>query len=191
MLNDLAVLHHINGEYPQAFATFEQALDTARRGSNTRVETMVLIGLGDLFLDLDAPETALDAYRQARDRVEHSKDHFLNIYQYTCRSVCNSLAQRTLSALRGLLQAAEQLMGPTPLNYTQGLWLLESGQLALAENHNSRAKEHFAQAALLFEASDQRILAGRANLLLAGALFALHETEDAESFSGKSFSNRV
>lgn len=186
VLNDLAVLHQINGEYPLAFATFEQALQIARRGSNARVETMVLIGLGDLFVDLDASETALEAYRQARDRVVHSKDHFLNIYQHLAEASAARL-QKDFARAQSLLQAAEQLMGSTPLNYTQGLWLLECGQLALAENHHAQARERLALAARMFEASDQHILAGRANLLLAGALFAQHESQVAEIHLEKAF----
>jgi LuxR family maltose regulon positive regulatory protein len=186
VLNDLAVLHQINGEYLQAFATFEQALDISRRGSNNRVETMVLIGLGDLFVDLDSPGTALEAYRQARDRLEYTKDHFLEIYQLLAEASAARL-QKDFAGAKALLQAAEQLMGNTPLNYTQGLWLLEYGQLALAEKQPAQAREQFAQAALLFEAGDQRILAGRANLLLAGALFALDRLSEAEICLGNAF----
>lgn len=186
VLNDLAVLHHINGEYSQAFTTFEQALNTARRGSNNRVEIMVLLGFGDLFVDLDAPESALDAYHQARDRLEQSKDHFLTIYQRLAEASAARL-HRDLPHAKGLLQAAEGMMGPAPVNTIKGLWLLESGQIAFAERQNARAREQLQQATQIFEAGGQPILAGRANILLGAALFALHNLPEAEDHLEKAF----
>jgi LuxR family maltose regulon positive regulatory protein len=173
VLNDMAVLQHMKGEYSQAFTTFEQALDTARRGSNIRVETMIYIGMGDLFIDLDVPDTALEAYYHARDRVVQSNDNFLNIYQHIAEASANRL-KMDFSRARNLLNTAEQLMGLNPLNYTHALWLLESGQLEFAEEYFVQAREEFAQAARLFESIDQHILAGRAYLLLGGVHFALN-----------------
>jgi ATP/maltotriose-dependent transcriptional regulator MalT/DNA-binding SARP family transcriptional activator len=179
VLNDLAVLNHIQGEYHTAFAVFEQSLLTARRGGNFGIETMALVGLGDLFLDLDAPDSALEAYKQARQRLEKSTDHFLNIYRHIAEASAERL-QNSYLAAHSLLQAASQLMGSTPSSYTHGLWLLESGQLAFTEQKNERAAKLFSQATLLFEAGGHRILAGRANLFLAGVLFAQGDRESAE-----------
>ncbi|MEW5871296.1 MAG: tetratricopeptide repeat protein [Chloroflexota bacterium] len=186
VLNDLAVLHHIDGEYAQAFATFEQALEAARRGSNARIESLALVGIGDLFIDLEAPEAALQAYAQARQRVERSKDLFLEVYQQIAEAAALRL-QGNFTQAGGLLGAIQHSLESGASNYTRGLWLLESGQLSLAQKHNPPAREQLAGAAQLFEGGSQRILAGRANLLLAGALFALGDLPGANEHLGKAF----
>jgi LuxR family maltose regulon positive regulatory protein len=186
VLNDLAVLYYTDGEYLLAFSTYELALDIARRGSNVRAETMALIGLGDLFIDLDVPETALEAYRQARQQLERRKDHFLNFYLYLAEASATRLQKNFASAV-GLLQIAENLMGSAPSNYTRGLWLLESGRLALASDDHTYAEEQFSKAAHLFEVGGQRMLAGQANLLLSGVLFAQGLSTDADLCLEKAF----
>jgi LuxR family transcriptional regulator, maltose regulon positive regulatory protein len=186
VLNDLAVLYYTNGEYLLAFSTFELVLDIARRGSNTRAETLALIGMGDLFIDLDTPETALEAYRQAREQLERRKDHFLNTYLYIAEASAIRL-QKNFAKAMDLLQMAKDLMGSTPSNYTRGLWLLESGRLALANGDHAQAQEQFSQAAGLFEVGGQRMLAGQANLLLSGVLFAQRQYHEADLRLEKAF----
>ncbi len=178
VLNDLACLHHLKGEFPQAFSAFEDALAKAEQGANARVKAMILIGLGDLFVDLDAPESASEAYTQARTSLEKIRDHFLILYL--------ELAEVAVARLRGefalahlLLDAAEQRLGQVQSDYTRALFLLEAGRLTLAQGDIRVASELLAKAADSFEQGGQRVFAGRARLLLASACLQAEETQAA------------
>ena len=93
VLNDVAFLYHLRGEYVQAFSTFEEALVKASQGANLRVQALVLIGMGDLHLDLQALDLALESYRQARPITEQLNDRFLMIYL--------DLAEAAVARLKG------------------------------------------------------------------------------------------
>src|SRR4030065_1434990 len=80
VLNDMAYLHYLRGEYPEAFSIFNDALVKARQSGNARVEGMILIGLADLFADLARYPEASDAYAQGRVIVERIKDEYLLSY---------------------------------------------------------------------------------------------------------------
>ncbi len=93
VLNDVALLYHLRGEYAQAFSTYEEALSKASSGANLRVQALVLIGMGDLHLDLQALDLALESYRQARPITEQLNDRFLMIYL--------DLAEAAVARLKG------------------------------------------------------------------------------------------
>jgi ATP/maltotriose-dependent transcriptional regulator MalT len=168
VLNDLACVYHLRGEYAKAFTTFEDGLDKAKESGNARVQVMILIGLGDLFIDLDAPEAAAEAYFQAREPVERSKDHYLLTYLHLAEVAVTRLSGNIPKA-HLLLKATELLSLHMQSNYVRGLYLLEAGRLALARNDHQGARALLTEAADLFEGGGQRVHAGRANLLLAAA----------------------
>ena len=172
VLNDVAFLHHLRGEYTQAFITFEEALAKAIQGANLRVQALVLIGLGDLYQDLQTLDSALDTYRQARPLAEQLNDRYLMIYL--------DLAESAVARLKGnfpaahiSLNAAGQISQDSPSGNFRSLHLLESGRLALAEGDFTQAAQVLGQAASGFDAGGQRLEAGRARLLLAAACFEL------------------
>lgn len=174
VLNDVAFLHHLRGEYTQAWSTFEDALAKAIQGANLRVQALVLIGMGDLHLDLTALDEALDAYRQARPITEQLNDRFLMLYL--------DLAEAAVARLKGdftvarlSLNAAREINQRSPSEYFRSLHQLESGRLALAEHDYAQAANLLAQAAACFEVGGQRVEAGRARLLLAAACFELDD----------------
>jgi len=174
VLNDVAFLHHLRGEYTQAWTTFGEALDKAMQGDNLRVQALVLIGMGDLHLDLQVLDRALDSYRQARPITEQLNDSFLMVYL--------DLAEAAVARLKGdftaahlSLNAASQISQRNPSDYHRSLYQLEGGRLALAENDYALAANLLGQAAANFQSGGQRIEAGRAHLLMAAACFALDD----------------
>jgi len=174
VLNDVAFLYHLRGEYTQAWTTFEEALDKAMQGANLRVQALVLIGMGDLHLDLQALERALDSYRQARPITEQLNDSFLMIYLDLAEAAVARL-KGDFTAARLSLNAASQINQRSPSDYHRSLYQLEAGRLALAENDYALAANLLGQAAANFQSGGQRIEAGRARLLLASACFALDD----------------
>jgi LuxR family maltose regulon positive regulatory protein len=170
VLNDLACLHHLKGDFRDALETFEEALEKAKQGGNTRVYAMALIGLGDLFIDIDDPEAAAEAYHQAYLSAKKLDDKFLNVY-INLAEVAVARLRGKLSQAHQLLEAAEQMVLQLQSDYVRGLYLLENGRLALDEGNFFEASLHLEEAAIRFEDGNQRIFGGRAFLLLASANF--------------------
>jgi LuxR family maltose regulon positive regulatory protein len=170
VLNDMACLYHLQGEYTQAFSTFEEALSKATTGANLRVQALVLTGMGDLHLDLQALDLALESYRQARPITEQLNDRFLMIYLDLAVAAVYRL-KGDFAAARLSLNAAGQISQSGPSDNFRFLHQLESGRLALAEQDYAAAAGLLARAAAGFEAGGQRVEAGRARLLLADACF--------------------
>ena len=172
VLNDVAFLYHLRGEYTQAYSTFEEALNKATTGANLRVQALVLIGIGDLHLDLQALDLAQEFYRQARPITEQLNDRFLMIYLDLAEAAVFRLKD-DFAAARLSLNAARQVNQRSPSDYYRSLHQLESGRLALAEQDYATARELLASAATGFQTGGQRVEAGRARLLLADACFRL------------------
>ncbi|MBN1148381.1 MAG: tetratricopeptide repeat protein [Anaerolineales bacterium] len=185
-LNDLAFLHHQRGEFTEAFATYEQALAKAQDAGNVRTQAMVLIGLGDLFVDLEAPDAASEAYNQARPIVERLMDHFLIAYLDLAEAAVARL-QGEIPRARTLLESAGKIVLQTQSDYTRGLLLTEAGRLAITEGDYCQASTELAKAVQIFESGGQRVFGGRASLLLATARFGIGETEAAWSQLDKAF----
>jgi ATP/maltotriose-dependent transcriptional regulator MalT len=172
VLNDVAFLYHLRGEYALAFTTFEEALARASQGANLRVQALALIGMGDLHQDLQALDSALDSYHQARPITEQINDRYLMIYLDLAEAAMARLKEDFASA-RLLLNAASQISQQSPSDYFRSLHQMESGRLALAEQDYALAANVLGQAAAGFQAGGQRVEAGRARLLLAAACFEL------------------
>jgi LuxR family maltose regulon positive regulatory protein len=186
VLNDVACLHHLRGEYTLAYTTFEDALDKAIQGANLRVQALVQIGIGDLQLDLQALDSALDSYHQARPITEQFNDHYLMIYLDLAEAAVARLKDN-LHGAHLFLNAASQIIQQSPSDYFRSLHQLESGRLALAEHDYTQAANVLAQAAAGFTSGGQRIEAGRACLLLAAACFELGDLPAAEAHLAEMF----
>jgi len=186
-LNDLAVLHYLRGEYRQASVVFDDALARARQSKNSRVEMLVLAGLGDLFIDLDAFQAAEDAYQQARELAHQLKHQFMLLYLY--------LAEAALARIRGefklshqLLSAAGQAAGQNQSKYAQALYWVGVGQLARVENNFPSAAALLMDAARTFESGGQRVEGAKAYLHLAMTSFESGDLEMAANSMGDAFS---
>jgi LuxR family maltose regulon positive regulatory protein len=179
VLNDMAFLHHICGEYLIAYKVYEEALHKARQGVNIRVEGLVMIGIGDLYLDLDAWQSATDSYRQARLILKQFNDKFLMIYLDLAEAAISRLNNKYHQA-HLLLKSAYQTIEQFPSNYSRGLFLLESGRLALAENDFISATDSLTKATQIFDAGGQRLESGRAWLFLAAASYGLGNIQAVE-----------
>jgi len=186
VLNDLACLYHLQGEYSLAFNTFEEALEISRQGGNARDEGLILTGLGDIFTDLDDPHAAQEAYHQARDIVEHVKDRFLIIYLDLAEAaVARLMGNFSLAHLK--LNATKQLIEQEPSDYILGLYGLEAGKLEIARNAFEEAENLLSEAARWFGMGGQTIEEGRVNLLLAATAFNAGETECANTHLVEAF----
>ncbi|MFC1879010.1 tetratricopeptide repeat protein [Chloroflexota bacterium] len=185
-LNDMGFVQHLRAEFQEAFVTYEQALANAGVGGNARIQMLILIGIGDLFADLDAPESADEAYSRARQLLEKVTDHFLSVYLILAEAIVARI-KGDLQRAQMLVDSANQIALKKPSNYTRGLILLELGRQSSALDNHKRASAEFAGAVHLFEEGGQTIQAGRANLALANTYYEMGELEAATARLNKAF----
>jgi LuxR family maltose regulon positive regulatory protein len=171
VLNDLAFLYYLRGDFPLASKTFDEALANARESGNAHAEALVLIGLGDLYADIDMYQAALDIYVQARDVVRQINDRFLMIYLGLAEAAVDR-SDGDLDHAHQLLETTLQLVEQDRSDYVRGLYLLEVGRLTLAAKDHSQATPALAEAAGIFKTGGQQVEEGRAYLMLAMAHFA-------------------
>jgi len=71
VLNNIGLDLHMLSQYAAALSTYEEALDWARRASSARLESIILAGQADVFVDLRDYSRATELYRQAMLIREH------------------------------------------------------------------------------------------------------------------------
>ena len=65
LLNNLGLLYHLTGRLNEAYPALQQALQTAERSGYVRIQTNVLLSLGDLLTDFSDYEDAYTCYDSA------------------------------------------------------------------------------------------------------------------------------
>ncbi|HVN54612.1 MAG TPA: tetratricopeptide repeat protein, partial [Anaerolineaceae bacterium] len=78
--NNLGYLFFAQGSYEKASYYYEQALIAATLSGSLPTETLILIGIGDLYKNIDSPESALIAYSKAKGLLKKINDRFLDMY---------------------------------------------------------------------------------------------------------------
>ncbi len=168
VLNNLGSLHHLAGNYAEAAKLFEQALTFARSNGILRSEAYLLFNLGNLYADLEANDSARDAYQKIREACQRLDDHFilLNV----------DLAESTLARREGkysrstaYLLSAKKLVEKSHSGFEKSLWSLEAGSVALAENKLELALKYLTEAYNLFDEGGQKLEAASTELLLCRA----------------------
>jgi LuxR family maltose regulon positive regulatory protein len=178
LLNNLGVLYHLRGDYERASSLLEEALACARQSGYARMEAFTLSGIGDLYADLDAPDAALTAYRQARETARRIDERFLLFYLDLAEAAIARWKEE-LALARDLLESAQQLAQQSGSSFEQGLHQLEAGRLALAEDSPLEAVAHLEGAARRFDDGGQRVDSARAHLHLALAYHLTAEDKQA------------
>ncbi len=102
LLNNLGMLYHMTGRLGEAYPLLQDALKTSERSGYARIQTNVLISLGDLLTDLSDYASAYSCYDNALT-LASSLGHSLYIFYA-------SLGQARLQRLKGNhLLAVEEL----------------------------------------------------------------------------------
>jgi LuxR family maltose regulon positive regulatory protein len=141
------------------------------------MEAFTLSGIGDLYADLEAPEAAMVAYRQAREMAQRIDERFLLFYLNLAEAAL-ARPQGELVRARELLESARRHAQQSGSAFEQGLHQLEAGQLALAQDNPLEAIAHLEGAARRFDDGGQRVESARAHLHLA---VAYHAAEDKQA----------
>jgi LuxR family transcriptional regulator, maltose regulon positive regulatory protein len=178
LLNNMAVLHHLMGEYERASELFSEGLAIAKHNGMSRLEAYILCGLGDLYADIDAVEAALDAYGQTRALAINNEDFFLLAYLDLMEAI-QARNRGNIHGARRFLSSAEKWVYESSSKYETGLWFMEDGKVDLFEGQIKAAIDNFSKAANLFDQGGQRVEAARAYLYLAAAYYSGQANEDA------------
>ncbi len=134
----------------KAAGRFEKAVECARISSSPRLEAFALIGLGDLYRDLDASREALDVYKQAQSIAQQVLDGFLLFYIDLAEGVLYRLAENFPKA-RHAFESARQKTVESGSPYEVHLLKMEMAMYELSQGLYQDAFEAAAQALAYFK----------------------------------------
>jgi two-component SAPR family response regulator len=134
--NNIAYLNHQIGHYPEAWKQYSLALENARSANWAREQIAILIGRGELLLDIDEREEAREQFEQALEIGRQRGEAKGLSVAYAGLARVERLNGSHNEAMNFLRQAASRpLDGLDPLEYTVELGQIYSdmGQIDLAQ----------------------------------------------------------
>ena len=145
VLNNLGVLNHLQGDYEQAAQTLEEGLLCARQGGYKRGEALILIGLGDLYVEVEDFEVAEQNYRYAQELAQQLGARFLINYLALAQFNLALLKKDRIEAGIESEQCASLIQADNS-NYEYGLYQLLRGRLSLLDAKPREAVKELAKA---------------------------------------------
>ena len=164
--NNIGVLHHFLGDFDRAKRSIEKALQLAKQTGRPQLEAFALSSLGDIYLDLEAADSAGEAFLQASEIIRRYPDRFFGYYAILGMAKAYRIKGKlgkSRKELEGLINEA----GPERSAYEKGLLAQELGHLALQENDHEKAISNMAEAAKFFMESGQKSESAKAYFMLA------------------------
>lgn len=140
LYNNLGVIQQMIGDYEEASRSFEQAYTYAHSSGYARMEAFVLTGIGDIYIELQAFDQAINAYQMAGELADKAQERFLQVYIL--------VQQASLAGFRG--------------NFDEGLRILDQARMTLGQN-GSEMQRYLCE----LEFAGLRIQAGEAASVLA------------------------
>lgn len=173
VLNNLGVLHHLQGDYVQALERLSDAYDAAQRSGYTRFVSFALTGIGDLFADLEMWQTSLKVYREAWAIAQRLNERFMVVYL----KLVMARAAGEIGAWRDAfehLSTASTLVLDRSSDYEWALYQLAMGRYYLGQNKAEEAIAPLEDAKGRFVQGGQPVEEAIVTFLLATALHASH-----------------
>jgi LuxR family maltose regulon positive regulatory protein len=190
VLNNLGMLHYVQGNAEQALALFHDAVEKARHSGNARAEAYALASIGDIERDRGAYDTAMERYNEAFDLAGDLGDTTL------CTQVLTSIGDT--HRLCGDLDKAEILVRQAAADaeeressYELGIAKISLGLVLRERADGQQAAAHLNQAADLLSKCHAKREEGIALYHLGETLFssrrgrsrAMRALEEAASLS--------
>jgi DNA-binding SARP family transcriptional activator len=152
----------------------------ARSNNILRSDAYLLFNLGNLYSDLEASDSARDAFQKTSDICQKLDDHFLLLNVELAES---TLARREGKYVRAnaYLRSAKELVEKSHSSFENSLWALEAGNVALAENKLEAALEHLRCAYDIFSEGGQKLEAASAALLLCKTYSLIGDAQAAQT----------
>ena len=179
LLNNLGVLHHLQGEYDKAILVLEEGLLCAKQsGYYARLEALLLISIGDVYGEVEDFDLAQQHYQKGNKIAEDTGDRFLLNYLSLARANL-SLRRMDLEEADRLLDEASKMISSQASQYEDGLYQLLRGQLFLHQKKVRQAREALEIAEALFKADGRNVEYAKSQLLLAAAFTQEKKQADA------------
>jgi len=173
ILNNLAVLYHQIGEYELAAETFEAGVVCARKSHYPRAEALLLVGMGDLYSEVEDFDAASQAYRQVEAITQGYAGEFITNYLILAKGNL-ALAQGNLVEVEGILRSYRKKFVTNRSAYERGLWELLVGRFYLYKKQSHKALIHLKECRKFF------LKDGRDLELLWGILWLVAAYQQAE-----------
>ena len=185
VLNNIGVLHHLQGDYDKAILALEEGLLCAARGGySVRMEAVLLISLGDVYADVEDFNLADQYYQRGQKIVDEIGDRVRQVYLMLARAKLY-IQQRKLDQANHLLDKARKTISSKDSPYEDGLYHLLRGQLLLHEANIEQAVKALDIAEVRFESDGHNIELIKSQLLLAGAYHQGENVIDARHKIGE------
>lgn len=179
VLNNIGVLHHLQGDYDKAVLAFEEGLLCAQRsGYNVRTEALILTSLGDVYAEVGDFSLAHQYYRRGHAIAQEIGDQFLLNYLLRARATL-FIQQSELGHANLLLEEAEKGLLAQNSQYEDGLYHLLRGQVFLLETNIEQAIIELEKAESCFENSGHHVDLIKSRMLLSGAYTFNNRRNDA------------
>lgn len=170
LLNNLGVLYQFQGEYEKAALAFEGGVLSARRSRYTRLDILISIGLGDLYIELADFEMARQNYQHAVDTLQNMDDRLLA--RFLSLSQANfAFFQNDAGSVYNFIKDVENSIVSGGSDYEQGYLNLTQGRLYLLEEKFDMAAERFENAEAHFIRDGRNVEVIMAKIWRAAAYF--------------------
>jgi len=172
-------MHHFAGDFEQAGLVLNEALKISRQFGYARLEAFVLAGIGDIYADLDAYQSAYRAYEQASQIATRIQHRSLPLHIEIAKANLNlAHSQGDLDEAVRCIQLAERHI-QIGSSYDHGMWTMTRGRLALAQENVGQAIHSLQEAVQTYKESQLPFETSGAHLYLAGAYYQLGDTQAA------------
>ena len=165
VLINLGELQSLNGNFIEAESSLEEALKHVQITASIRQEAYALATIGDVYRNLQAPNEALKAYRQAYVLAQRNMDNYLLVFLDLAESALLRLQGKTTKA-EERLETAWKNANKSGSSFEQSLCYKEMGAIKLAIGSPDIAITHLSKALAEFEAQNQIIEASQTLLYL-------------------------
>jgi LuxR family maltose regulon positive regulatory protein len=181
ILNNLGVLHHLQGNYDEAVLALAEGLLCAKQsGYYVRIEALLSISLGDVYTEVEDFNLAEQYYQQGYEIAEEIEDRFLLNYLSLARAnLC--IQQLDFGRANRLLESASKLISPKASQYEDSLYHLLRGQLFLHERKFAEARKALEHAETFFEVDGRKQELIKSRVLLAAACYQDNKSSEARS----------
>ncbi len=180
LLNNLGVLHHLDGDYENALIELERCIHYAKMGGYLRLEGYALVSLGDLFRDIKAFKEANEAYTQAQAILARIGDQFLELFLNLSISEMDLFRGRMTRAM-GAIERAQKIAIETGSQYEKNLCRFNLAKLAIIQEHPSKVVPELASALEFFISEGYQVEVYKSQLWLGLAYYAIGDQVEGKA----------